>query len=193
MKNAAIYVLLALVTSGHANATDYFRLDPPATKKLYKCKNGDTTYLTDKECTVGHRHERGKWLDVEEEREKKFSAKRAEMLNREKIRRNAAQLSSAIKQTESQNGPATEVNARPGNDHAGSSSDRSDLHSLIHCRVEYEAGYRHIFIYATDETGTYAINGKARAVADRMGWFDGYRKFNNEQMQILLRIGMAKC
>lgn len=77
-------------------------------------------------------------------------------------------------------------------------SDESDdpaveVFNLLRCETTYSFGLEHIFITGTDETGTYAINGKARQVAASRGWIDGFRKFSPEQMQILLQIGLTKC
>ncbi|MBK9246094.1 MAG: hypothetical protein IPM30_14870 [Burkholderiales bacterium] len=69
----------------------------------------------------------------------------------------------------------------------------NEVSSMLDCRVVYQDGMRFLFVTGTDETGTYAINGTARTVAARMGWIDGARKFSPEQMQQLLKIGLAKC
>ena len=68
-----------------------------------------------------------------------------------------------------------------------------ELNSMLHCQVTYVSGLKQVYITAKDETGTYAINGTARALGAQRGWIDGYRKFTPEQMKILLQIGLNKC
>jgi len=65
--------------------------------------------------------------------------------------------------------------------------------SLFDCRVVVRDGTRFVYITASDETGTYAINGTARSVARAMGWIDGYTKFSAEQMKVLLEGGLKRC
>lgn len=89
--------------------------------------------------------------------------------------------------------PGVETNRSLTGPYIYSDDSLTQLSKLLRCDTSYTHGLRRVFITATDETGTYAINGTARGAAASRGWIDGYRKFSHDQMQILLQLGLSKC
>jgi len=61
------------------------------------------------------------------------------------------------------------------------------------CVTEYRAGLEKKIITVAASGKTYAINGQARDLAEKRGWIDGFTVFNPEQMQRLLKEGLARC
>lgn len=61
------------------------------------------------------------------------------------------------------------------------------------CVTERQAGLEKKIVTVTASGKTYAINGQARDLAEKRGWIDGFTVFNSEQMQRLLKEGLARC
>lgn len=161
--------------------------------KVYKCRNGESTYLTDKKCSVGYKQERGEWVGIEEERDSKYNGERFLGSEEEKRRRNAVQLSRAIEQVKSQNGPDTDSNPRRKGNSVFLESSMETV--AVHCPKEYSRrGHRfeQYYIIVTDKTGaTYDITPRVHFAAGRNGWSDGEKRFTSEQISMLRRYAMA--
>lgn len=69
----------------------------------------------------------------------------------------------------------------------------SKLDGEVYCEKKLVSGLEDTVIKYKIGNKIYAINGKARSRAEKNGWIDGFRKFSPDELQDILRIGLAAC